>query len=533
MKIQFILGILLFISIQAGANHLTDTLFWSGQFDIYDDVYFDEQTTLVIEPGTIITVHNRSKIETKGNVFANGLFDNKIIFTAADTVGLYDTAAPHGGWNGFHLLNNPNGEAVFNNCVFKYGKANIPGSWHTWQYQTDTISANRGGVMRVVNYGSIEIDSCSFLFNFARTRGGGLYCDNLSHITISNCLFQNNKTLAFGGAVYLNDIDSVFIANNIFLNNTAFFWYYNESFIHYRGDGSAMYISTTYPNLSYCQVGYNSMHNNTSLRTVIFYAPKVYFFNNIMTNNFNARTLQFSRLPSTNRVYNNTIANNWFWAMLPGIYTVSEDIMFYNNILWDNFSNTNSDDVIKWDYYEPTVFHNLIWDGRAPGGPMITDDPLFVNPAPGYGLDYNGWEYDWTLSDESPAINSGTPDTTGLNLPALDLAGNPRIFGGRIDMGAYENQNVWVSLPQNPLVNARLLATPNPFSDKFVVELFGTEKVKRITVYNQTGTPVRQMETLWHEGLVSIDMSGFAAGLYVLTVEYENGTVKTEKMVKL
>ncbi|MBS4062155.1 MAG: hypothetical protein KG029_17290, partial [Bacteroidetes bacterium] len=241
MKIQFILSLLLFSSVQAGANYLTDTLFWSGTIDIYENFYIDEQTTLVIDPGTIITAHNRSKIRSNGNVFANGLFDNKIIFTAADTVGLYDTAAPYGGWNGFHLLNNPNGEAVFNNCVFEYGKANVPGSWHTWQYGTDTISANRGGVMRAVNYGSIEIDSCSFLFNFARTRGGGLYCDNLSHITISNCLFQNNKTLAFGGAVYSNDNDSVYITNNVFIHNSAFSSYNNPEFpfIHYNGDGSA------------------------------------------------------------------------------------------------------------------------------------------------------------------------------------------------------------------------------------------------------------------------------------------------------
>lgn len=100
-------------------------------------------------------------------------------------------------------------------------------------------------------------------------------------------------------------------------------------------------------------------------------------------------------------------------------------------------------------------------------------------------------------------------------------------------MGAIENQNVWVSLPKNPLVKARLVAAPNPFRNAFMVELFGPEKVKRITVYNQTGTPVRQMETLWHEGLAHIDMNGFAAGLYVLVVEYENGTVRTEKMVKL
>jgi predicted outer membrane repeat protein len=536
MKIQFILSLLLFSSVQAGANYLTDTLFWSGQFDIYDDVYIDEQTTLVIEPGTIITVHNRSKIETNGNVFANGQFDNKIIFTAADTVGLYDTAAHYGGWNGLHLLNNPNGKAVFNNCVFKYGKANVPGSWHTWQYQTDTLSANRGGAMRVVDYGSIKIDSCSFLYNFARTRGGGIYCDNVQKVRVSKSFFLNNKTLIYGGAIYSNEHDSIFISNNEFRNNSALFWYTTSISLIYHGDGSALYVSNSWPGLAYCLVGNNLIHNNTGIRAVFFSTQEAHVINNILTNNFNLRTLQFSRLPSINRVYNNTIAHNWFWGFLPGIYTASEDILIYNNILWNNLSNSSAPlnhMVIEWHYHQPTVFHNLIWEGLAPGSPMITADPLFVNPAPGYGPDYNGWEYDWSLQDISPAVNTGTPDTTGLHIPPFDLLGNPRIFGGRIDMGAYENQNVWVSLPENPLVNAKLIAAPNPFRDMFVVELFGPEKVKRISVYNQTGSIVRQIETLWHEGLVSIDMNGFASGLYVLVVEYENGTVKTEKMVKL
>lgn len=189
-------------------------------------------------------------------------------------------------------------------------------------------------------------------------------------VTISNSLFQNNKTLAFGGAIYSNDHDSLFAINNLLINNVAYSSYSNAKspLTQYNGDGSAMYISNTWPGLSYCLASYNRIHNNISLRAVFFLAEEVHFFNNIMTNNYNIRTLQFSRLPSTNRVYNNTIANNWFDAILPGVYTVSEDIIFYNNILWNNFSNTNDDDVIKWHYHEPILFHNLIWKGLAPGG---------------------------------------------------------------------------------------------------------------------------------------------------------------------
>ena len=50
---------------------------------------------------------------------------------------------------------------------------------------------------------------------------------------------------------------------------------------------------------------------------------------------------------------------------------------------------------------------------------------------------------DWSLQSSSCCINNGTPDTTGLDIPSVDLAGNPRIYNGVfdiIDMGAYEYQ---------------------------------------------------------------------------------------------
>lgn len=49
---------------------------------------------------------------------------------------------------------------------------------------------------------------------------------------------------------------------------------------------------------------------------------------------------------------------------------------------------------------------------------------------------------DYTLLPTSPAVDAGSlsADTAGLNLPLIDLAGQPRFFNDRIDMGAFEFQ---------------------------------------------------------------------------------------------
>lgn len=54
-------------------------------------------------------------------------------------------------------------------------------------------------------------------------------------------------------------------------------------------------------------------------------------------------------------------------------------------------------------------------------------NPYFVDPANG----------NFRLQPSSPAINAGDPNTTGS--PITDLAGQARVQGGRVDMGAYES----------------------------------------------------------------------------------------------
>jgi len=73
--------------------------------------------------------------------------------------------------------------------------------------------------------------------------------------------------------------------------------------------------------------------------------------------------------------------------------------------------------------------NNIYWDVDT----NLDENPLFIGDG----------DYPFTLSQFSPCIDSGTLDLPeGIVLPAYDLAGNLRICGAGIDMGAYEWQDI-------------------------------------------------------------------------------------------
>jgi len=98
-------------------------------------------------------------------------------------------------------------------------------------------------------------------------------------------------------------------------------------------------------------------------------------------------------------------------------------------------------------------------------------------------------------------------------------------------MGAYENQVV-VGLPKNPFVNSRIEIIPNPFKDSFSINLFGENKINRISVMNHSGITIRNMEQLPTDGFMVIDLNSYTSGLYLVVVEYNDGTRKVEKVLK-
>ncbi|MBC8175531.1 MAG: T9SS type A sorting domain-containing protein [Candidatus Marinimicrobia bacterium] len=106
-------------------------------------------------------------------------------------------------------------------------------------------------------------------------------------------------------------------------------------------------------------------------------------------------------------------------------------------------------------------------------------------------------EYPYALSDSSLCIDAGVKDTIGLNLPEYDLAGYPRIVGGRIDMGAYEWQGTTSIRESNTDINPEsylLRNFPNPFNSKTTISFqLPIASQTNLTIYNINGQLVKTL----------------------------------------
>ncbi len=159
-----------------------------------------------------------------------------------------------------------------------------------------------------------------------------------------------------------------------------------------------------------------------------------------------------------------------------------------NCTLIDNITNGNSSGLFFYDYDSPeytaianiknSIFYNrnganFVYNKQAPiveyscvksgfqGEGNIDIVPNFVS------------EDDFHLRNYSGCLNTGTPDTTGLNIGPFDLDDEQRIQDGRIDMGCYEGgEESWpiedmVTIP-DPSLREKLCeefnCTPNQLS---------------------------------------------------------------------
>ncbi len=349
-------------------------------------------STLIIEPGVIVKSEN-GKLVVNGRLVAKGSVNDTIVFSKI-----------HNHWDGILL----NGEgSLQDSSIISFCKVEYSGG----------IKLNNISRLRISNC-NISNNRSTYTVNHGTC---GIYCDSSSPLICNNSIMYNGgvahsnmsgDSYITGGGIICDNISNALIMNNLISNNTV----YAEGCFPGGGKsyGGGIYCINSNPIIFGNVIKNNGCSGEGPLGDAV--GGGVYLVS--------SRALLLN-----NTIVNNYTENNGFYNSGGVRAQSTTQPIIINCIIWNN-------SVKQIHYYNPidkdtildSVQYCSIQEGYLGTGNQ-SDPPLFNDTSNG----------DWTLSKYSPCINSGTPDTSGLCIPKYDLAGNPRLAGNRIDIGAYES----------------------------------------------------------------------------------------------
>jgi len=485
----------IFIGFFSTTNLLSQTIFVFGNITsntvwnadtvkIIGNVTVESGVLLTVTQGTYVESQGYYKIDVLGKIRAIGAVNDSVVFTVHDTTSFWsDTTSVNGGWGGINIIgtNTSSDTSEFIYCSIRFAK------------RYDTYGGNiKGGAIFAKDYSGLVIKYSNLTDNMVicytdgvnGAAGGAVYCKNVSYVLIEDNFFNNNRSFDGGGAIQIDDhCDHTIIGNNLFLYNKAYYYNFYGTYWSYGGSGAAVKLSD---DIGLNPAIYNNhCYNNKSPCGMIYINNiNAFVYNNVICNNSGVGVFDGHGL-SVSRIFNNTIANNY--SHNGGILICSR-AKVYNNICWGNeqYPGQQNDQInvaLAMTNYE--LFYNCVQYGNG-GDYAVYEYPEFVNPTAGAGLSYYGFDADWSLSDSSPCVNRGTPDTTGLFIPDYDVAENPRIYGGRIEIGSYENQNVLVGFNISEKYKNKILVYPNPGTYQLNIESQQSESIfEMVNVFGQ------------------------------------------------
>ena len=312
---------------------------------------------------------------------------------------------------------------------------------------------------------------------------------------VENCVFSNNSTTGDDSSVIRSrsgwgEESTIRFNNCLFSDNST----NDNCFMDVYCQGITEFNNCTFTNnTSYLST--IKSYGDTSLKNTIMY-------------------------DNTNYGYEIFIVN---YVPISGeTYTLNVDYCDIQNGE-DGIHNQNGVNTINW------------------GEGNIDEDPLF-SPFSG--------NYPYQLTELSPCIDTGTPETTGLFLPPWDLLHNQRVWDGDengttvIDMGCYEfgADPVGVFDDPLPIIEYQLTNYPSPFNPetKIVFDLPEPGKVK-LEIYNIKGQIVRKLITgIYTSGTHSVIWDGtdtnnksVSSGIYMYQLKVNDKIVKVKKMMLL
>ena len=321
------------------------------------------------------------------------------------------------------------------NCIFKDNYASIAGgAMYNHEGASPIIEnctftnnqSDKGGAIH--NYlGHPSISGSTFNGNVANSGGGAVGIDT-SDMVIENCTFSNNSAGASAGAVSIRGVCTVLIENSVFSTNAA----PNAGALR-NEKSSTLSVTNTYF-ISNSATGASlpnglggAMYNNEAVATIT---------NAVFSSNSAVMGGAMFNMKSSVSTINSTINGN----SGNGIANGQSDPVISNTIIYGNTgSNVYNLPEGTYGLSKSTPVFNYSDIGGCggssswvaicgtDGGGNIDSDPLFINSG----------DYPLALSETSPCINTGDSSKVPMNITE-DIAGNIRIQGSSVDMGAYE-----------------------------------------------------------------------------------------------
>jgi len=342
----------------------------------------------------------------------------------------------------------------------------------------------------------VAIENTAIHDNYA-IGGGGLYFRFLTPtdtLIMENCKINNNTAGVMGGAgLWItggNDSTSSVVLNKVEMKgNSSQVW--NDG-----GEGLNMNGGNLFVNDAVIAENYNGGGSSGGSG----YGGGV-----------------FLQLVHKARFVNCTFANNSS-DTTPGlvgydadqIFIESPNVKFENCIFKSSKGNTHhnfgppqSDPY----YFHDVSFANCLFDGDFPvlwtdsGNNITNTDPYLTGQ--------------YELSQNSPAIDAGNNSFRNVNY-SDDLAGNPRIINGIVDLGATEFQENEGGNANGvaELAAKEVIVYPNPFTERIIIK---SAKVGSVFyLYNISGQAVLQGTI--KKPVQEIDLSRLANGAYLLNL---------------
>ncbi len=309
-------------------------------------------------------------------------------------------------------------------------------------------------------------------------------------VNIQNCIFKNNQI----NGMYITEVNNHFIfSNNQFHNNGT-----NGLVIEQSTDVKC--INSIFYSNSLSATGQPAAIRSSNSST--------YLIGNLIYNNDDFGI--FTNSSGNNRIINNTIYNNSQGIRVEnGANTyIYNTIVQNNNINFATSSPGSATIEMRNSLTNAATFPANVNDM---GGNILNSNALFINAS----------SNNYSLQNNSPCIDAGATDTSGLFLPTLDILGNQRISNATIDIGAIEFQNTTFAnyIYQQP----ELKVYPNPANENVYVFTKGF-------LYAELFSVSGQLINSYNNPIINI--SNLPNGMYILKIITTNNENINTRLIK-